>query len=136
MVGVALLDGLLWRAVGASLEALALSVNHAGRRDPLLGRALEATPVTYRFESANGEHARFLVVGGGQIRATAEVSSAPEVTVTFRHRRGLLALRPTNLLAALIRGDLRQAGNSYHLYRLGYVLGLAERALDPRRARS
>jgi hypothetical protein len=128
---IPLQEQLLWSALGGGLRALAEAMNFAARRDPLLARALEASELGYRFESAGGRYAHHLVVRAGRVRACATLE-APSATLTFRSAGALLAVRPSTLVGALIAGQIVQSGSTYPLYRLGFLLGLTERALSPR----
>ena len=124
-----LVEGCAWGGLGLPLWGLAAALRAAAHTDPLLARALAQRDCVYRLESRDGSWAWHLVFRGGKVAVSRSAPSQPVSTLTFLELRALSTLRPEGLLNAMIDNEVVQSGETYSLYRLGFIFDLMRRRL-------
>jgi len=127
-------------AEGAQLHALvvglALLFAWMQRAEPRFRRALAGFDATYLFRY--GTAARQLVFSKGKVLSRRGSGLNPDFTLTFVDLPGALrhlAARPHDVLQLMIDNRIRQSGNKFFIFKLGYLAALTEDELRRQAAR-
>lgn len=105
-------------------------------REARFRKAISSLKATYQFRS--GKEARQLIFDQGRITTRRGIADRPDYLVTFVDlARALKTIKeePNNVFKLLMENMVRQEGNTYYLFLLGYLLSLSEGQLRELAAR-
>lgn len=115
-------------ALHGAVAGLAAALRVARVANPRVKRSVEDFCATYQFVSGNS--VRRLVFENGKIRSRRGRADNPDYEVTIHDLPGavrILKEEPNNLLRLMVANKIDQTGNTWYLFRLGYLAGLMER---------
>lgn len=130
-------NDIIWSLTGWGLKGLASALTRASKSDPLIAKALENFTGIYRFEDAQGGHARYLAFrGDGKVSAMKHCSCEPDFTITIRKPSAFRRrMKPESTLEMVITNSVGQYGDTYYLYQFGFVMSLLENYFRQNRGR-
>lgn len=96
--------------------------------NPRFRRAIGSLDTTYQFRS--GCAVRQLIISSGRVRTHAGAASTPDYEIAFLDLAGVLRhlrVDSNDVVGLLMENKIEQTGNEYHLFNLGYLIGLCRR---------